>query len=315
MTKTQPDLLEQRPAADPAAVAPKKRTKKFDMPTKQQAVAVAEKQTPPPAVLPTMMRGLPATDAAAGLIGLIERLAQNPNVDIERMTALLDMQERIMDKMARAAFTRDFSAMSQELPRIVKTGSVGYKEDKNDKNSAVIEAFKFAKFEDIDEVVRPILHKFGFAIHFVSENRDGGGLTIVGTLSHCDGHEKVCRLPLALDTSGGKNNLQGMGSTTSYGIRYAHKILLNLVFVGEDNDGLGDPPEPITNEQAVELDNALRAKEATISEEKRPTLRPRFLAYMGVASIPEITDYATAKNAIAAIGAPNKATTKTQQGK
>ncbi len=318
MTNTQDLLgLPEKPPADATAkpvetveAQTKRRAGRVKTtPAPKNEVAVAEKPAAAPApVLPSMMAGLPATDAAAGLLGIIERAAAT--MDVERMQALLDMYERVLDRAAKAAFTRDFAAMSLEMPRILKKGSVGYKEDKHDKNSKTVEAFKFAMFEDIDEVVRPILPKYGFAISFTSRDRTGGGLILVGTLSHKDGHFTTCELPLALDNSGGKNNLQGMGSTSSYGIRYAHKILLNLVFVGEDNDGNGDPPQPVTMEQAAEIDQALNAKIKLVSEEKRKDVKPRFLAYMGVEDVREITDYAKAMNAIKAIGAPSKATQK-----
>jgi hypothetical protein len=249
--------------------------------------------------------GLPATDSVVDIgqrmLAAIESAALNPAVDVTKMEALLNMQERILDRAAKMAFTRDFALMSQELPRIVKKGSVGYKEDKNDKNSKVVEAFKFALFEDIDDVVRPILFKFGFALNFSTEPREGGGLVVEGTLSHREGHSKSLRMPLALDTSGGKNNLQGMGSTSSYGRRYATCLLLNIITVGEDTDAKGDP---IDTEMAAKIDLALRDKCKDMTEEKSSKTRADFLKYMGVEDIRDIltADVDKARNAIVAIG-------------
>lgn len=258
--------------------------------------------------LPEMLKGLPATDsaalAAAGMSGLIEKLAQNPEIDVLKMQALLEMQLSIWDRMAKMAFTRDFGAMSLELPRIVKKGSVAYDKEKGNKSAGQEEAFKFALLEDIDSIVRPILPKYGFSISFTTRVREGGGLISVGTLTHKDGHEKVCELPLAIDTSGGKNNLQGMGSTSSYGIRYAHKILLNLITVGEDNDGEGVAGEAIDNERAVEIDTLLRDKIATFDPDGSKKLKERFLTHFNVDQIPNLKakDYQPAKVLIASIG-------------
>jgi hypothetical protein len=42
-----------------------------------------------------------------------------------------------------------------------------------------------------------------------------------------------------LDTSGGKNNVQAVGSTNSYLRRYIAANIFNIVVVGDDDDGTG----------------------------------------------------------------------------
>lgn len=257
------------------------------------------------AKLPAVLAGLPATDsaavAAAGMAGLIDKLTQNPDIDVTKVQALLDMQLQIWDRMAKMAFSRDFSAMSLVLPRIVKTKGVDYKDKETGKMS---EAFTYAVIEDIDAVVRPILPKFGFSLSFTTKPREGGGLISVATLTHRDGHASVCELPLAIDTSGGKTNLQGMGSTSSYGIRYGTKILLNLITVGEDNDGGGPMSEQLDTELAAEIDTLLREKIASFDADGTKKLKERFLVHFDVDAITSLKakDYQPAKVLIASIG-------------
>lgn len=194
---------------------------------------------------------LPAKETT-GFLAIIERAASDPAIDVEKLERMMAMQERIMAKNAEIAFNQALARISAKMPRIVKGGSVGYKEDKNDKNSSTKEAFKFARYEDIDAVVRPLLVEEGFSLSYTTEQREGGGCIMHGTLSHKDGHSRTASVPLALDTSGGKNNIQAMGSTTSYGRRYTMCMLLNIVTVGEDDDGKGI--EFVTTEQALEID-------------------------------------------------------------
>lgn len=277
-------------------------------PSKTKKKDKAIKMAPPAqpvAKLPAMLQGLPATDsaamAAAGMAGIVEKVMQDPSIDVTKVQALLDMQLQIWDRMAKMAFSRDYSAMSLEVPKIKKTKQVQYK---NKETGKMENAFKHEVLEDIDDVVRPLLAKHGFAFSYTTRNREGGGLIAVGTLIHRDGHEKVAEIPLAIDTSGGKTNLQGMGSTASYGVRYLQKILLNIVTVDEDNDGAGDEPELIDNEKAVEIDLALAAKIKLHDADGKKETKDRFLKRFSIKTVQELKakDYQEAMVLIAGIG-------------
>jgi hypothetical protein len=211
----------------------------------------------------------------SGFLAIIERAAMNPDIDVVKLERMMAMQERILAKNAEIAFNQAMARVSKKMPRIVKGGSVKY-EDKNDKGSAK-EAFKFARYEDIDEIVRPLLVEEGFSLSYTTEQREGGGCIMLGTLSHKDGHSRTASVPLALDTSGGKNNIQAMGSTTSYGRRYTMCMLLNIVTVGEDDDGKGI--EFVSTEQAVEIDLLITKVGAD---------KPKFLSVMGVDDVRHI---------------------------
>jgi len=219
------------------------------------------------------------TDERQQFLALVERLSANKDVDVSKINAILDMQERVMNKQAEISFNQALSRLSGKLAevRIVRTHGVSYKD---------VEAFKFAPYEVIDQAIRPLYTSEGFSLSFNSETREGGGAIITGTLSHIDGHSRKASLPLALDISGGKNNIQAMGSTISYGKRYTMGMLLNIVTVGEDDDALS-AFEKITTDQAVEID-------LLISEVKAD--RPRFLKFMGVSDVRDILakNYSTA---------------------
>jgi hypothetical protein len=69
-----------------------------------------------------------------------------------------------------------------------------------------------------------------------------------GVLAHRDGHSEQTELSLPTDTSGSKNAVQAVGSSTSYGKRYTAFALLNITSTGEDDDGqAGGAPEPVDN--------------------------------------------------------------------
>ena len=155
------------------------------------------------------------------------------------------------------------------------------------------EAFTFARFEDIDVAIRPLLIEEGLSLSFSSTERAGGGAVLTGTLSHKDGHSISSSIPLALDTSGGKNNIQAMGSTISYGKRYTTCMLLNIVTTGEDDDGKAGGAVFITEAQQAEI-------EAMIAETKSDT--DKFCNAFGVAYVGNLTpgDYSKALNMLLA---------------
>lgn len=163
------------------------------------------------------------------VLSMIERVVLSPDADMDKLEKMMDMQERILNRNAKQAFTADLAAMQAELPLVVKAGE-GH-------NKA-----KYAKLEDINEAIRPTLQKYGFAVTFRTRQTDKT-LTVIAILSHKLGHSEDTDLILPLDTSGSKNAVQAVGSTISYGKRYALCALLNIS-TGDDTDGNLPPPPP-----------------------------------------------------------------------
>lgn len=161
------------------------------------------------------------------VLAMIERVVLNPEADMDKLEKMLDLQERILNRNAKQAFTADLAAMQAELPLVGKAGE-GH-------NKA-----KYAKLEDINEAIRPTLQKYGFAVTFRTKQTEKT-LTVIAILSHRLGHSEDTDLILPLDTSGSKNAVQAVGSTISYGKRYALCALLNIS-TGDDTDG--NIPQP-----------------------------------------------------------------------
>ena len=237
---------------------------------KNNEVAVVKKTKQLPNVNPSF-------SAHNSMINMIERIAQDPNADVDKMVALLDMQERIWKQNAKMAFNVSFAKLSKDLPKIEKSKEVSFKDKVTGKSEV---AYKHETLEDIDDVCKPLLKKHGFTISFESNVRDGGGMIVTGTLSHEEGHEKTTSMPLALDTSGGKNNIQAAGSTMTYGTRYVYRVLLGLIVIDQDNDG--NIIEPTLDE--AHLTHIL----ALIEESKADTTL--FCKHMKVENIEEIPD-------------------------
>lgn len=158
----------------------------------------------------------------AAIIQVIERAAMNPNVDIDKMERLLQMQERVIERNAKAAFNAAFARMQPDLPAIEKNGKSN--------NGA------YGLWEDIQGGIQPVLAKHGFALSFKTKVEQDA-ITVTAILHHEEGHDDSTDLKLPTDKSGSKNAVQAVGSSVSYGKRYAACALLNIRVGGEDDDG------------------------------------------------------------------------------
>jgi hypothetical protein len=194
------------------------------------------------------------------IINVIAKAAADPNVDVAKLEKLLNMQERVMDKQAENDYNIAMANLQPKIPQIDRTR----KADKS----------KYAPYEEIDRVLRPLYTEAGFSISFNSRI-EGDKMLYTASLAHKGGHSKTADIVLPADTSGSKNALQAMGSTTSYAKRYLLSMLFNVVTTEEDNDG----NLPLPNEEAVEID-------LLITETK--TDKAKFLKWLGADSVQTI---------------------------
>lgn len=195
-------------------------------------------------IVPVTPASTPATEAAT-IMAMIERLATNPDIPVERTEQLFALYQRVQADAARKSFDAAFAAMQPELPIIGKAGDMKDREGKS--------RGKYALWEDIAESIVPVLSRHGFGLSFRPKVEDGV-VSTVAILSR-DGHREISGpFPVPFDKSGGKNDAQAIGSATSYGKRYTAISLLNIILRGEDDDarktGIG---ELIDDEQALAL--------------------------------------------------------------
>lgn len=205
------------------------------------------------------------------LVNTIHEAALHSEVDPIKFDRLLIAQERLSAKEARITYDTAFAAMQAELPVIVERGVLP---GLNGQPGST-----YALWEDINEVIKPILSRYGFGLRF-KVGQDHNTIIITAVLSHASGHAEDTTMRLPIDLSGGKNGVQAIGSSTSYGKRYTASALLNLTSRGEDDDGkaaLGTAR--ITAEEVA----ALRRKISEVKGDER-----RLLAYLGLPSLEEM---------------------------
>lgn len=182
----------------------------------------------------TQLPAIPAeakTDLGEIYRSMIE-LAKDPAVDPAKMETLLAMQERMMDRESLRQYRAAMHAVRQEMPRIEKDGSIT--------NKAGEVQSRYAHYEAIDKIVRPLAAAHGLTYGFDYKEGDNGRVLVTCIVSHVGGHEeRFGPMPLAIDTTGAKNATQGAGSAGSYGMRYTLCAAFNIVTTGADDDGAG----------------------------------------------------------------------------
>jgi len=213
-----------------------------DRPIVQQSEALRQ-QAPQLARLPDpVMRGLaPAISETAALMHMIERVARDPGYPIERLERLMEMYERVSKQQARTQFMAAMAAMQPELPTINEKGKIEIKAKDNagNRTGPTQQATSYAKWADINEAIKPALGKHGFALSFRTGITTEGKITVTGILSHAAGHQEETTIILPHDSTGSKNAVQAIGSSTTYGQRYTARALLNFTSRVKE-DGIDD---------------------------------------------------------------------------
>lgn len=214
-------------------------------------------------------------DTPGSLLQVIAHAVSDPRLDVDKLSKLLDVHERIVADQRKTAFMAAMARLTPKLPEIGKHGQSHHG--------------RYARLEDIDRAIRPLIAEEGFSLSFDSGPAEGGKVRVTCRLSHADGHSETKQIDLPLDTSGSKNGAQSVISTVSYGRRALTKMFFNLIEAGEDTDA--NDLSVITEEQARDME----AKITEVGADKK-----RFLTYMGVAATKDILakDWTKALNAI-----------------
>lgn len=177
------------------------------------------------------------------MLSMIERIAMDPGLPVERLTALLDMRERQMNKEAEQVFNRAFAAAMAEMPDVPRSG-------KNNHSGQ-----KYSTLDDLIRTTRPVLARHGLSLNWQT-GIDGNEISVTAIVRHEQGHSIQTTLTGARDTGRQMNALQGGGSTQTYLKRYSGFGILGLSS-GDEVDDDGQGAETINADQYIELRNLL----------------------------------------------------------
>jgi hypothetical protein len=164
---------------------------------------------------------------------VIERVASNPNINLEIMDRLFAHHKEMVARDAEVAFNDAMSACQKEMPAVERDAE-------NEQTHSW-----YTRLETLSDAAVPVYTKHGFSLSFDEEDSPKEGhIRVICYCSHKAGHTRKYRGDVPLDIAGIKGNVNktpthAFGSTKSYGRRYLTLDIFNIVMKGEDNDGNG----------------------------------------------------------------------------
>lgn len=209
---------------------------------------------------------LPAQSETAAILGMIERVARDPSVNMDKMMQLMSWRKETLADQRRAQFDEAMSAAKAEIPVINKNREVDFTSQKGRTH------YKYEDLAEIARVVSPILAKHGLSYRYRVTSNLNEPVTVTCIVSHRAGHYEEVTLLGGRDESGNKNSIQAVASTLTYLQRMTLKAALGLA-ASDDDDGKAStqkvdeappPPGAISEQQADNLRELLEAKGASL---------------------------------------------------
>jgi len=161
------------------------------------------------------------TVATTGPSDLI-RIAVDQNMDVDKLSKLMDLQERWESTEARKQYFDSF-ANFQALTPIIRKTTKGHN-------------YMYAALGDIAQQIRPVLEQCQLSYRFDIQDA-GDVISVTCIVSHRAGHQEKTTMTAQPDTTGSKNAIQARGSAVSYLQRYSLIGALGLTTADQDIDG------------------------------------------------------------------------------
>lgn len=147
--------------------------------------------------------------------------------DMDRLKALMDLQERWEANQARKAFVSAMSGFKSEPIKILKTKQVSIPGGAK---------FAHATLADVVDGAVAAMSKHGLS-HKWETKQENGMITVTCIVTHQDGHSERVTLSAPPDDSGKKNRIQEVASTVTYLERYTLMAACGLAAKDMDDDG------------------------------------------------------------------------------
>jgi ERF superfamily len=222
------------------------------------------------------------------LLAELSRKVSDPQAAIEIARQVVELQTRTeelrqsrdrfdwekLDREAKVAFAVAFKAFKDEAPKILKTKNVNFENKAGGQTN-----YWHVELDKACDLLIPALLKVGITHRWKSTDLPDGRTRVTCFLRHNLGYEEEgAALAGPADQSGGKNPIQGVGSSVSYLERYTFLSTCGIVPAGKDDDGAMAAEDiqlldAVANAQTQEdLNSAYLSSQAKAMDGKNMTL-------------------------------------------
>lgn len=208
--------------------------------------------------------GTPMSESES-IMRLVAQAMDKPDFDVAKLQALLEVKERWEKNEARKAFVAALNAFKSNPPELSKNKHVMFETQKGRTE------YDHATLDNVSLNIGRALSQHGLSHRWDVEQKEGGIIKVTCVLTHCQGHSERVPMEGMPDISGGKNSIQGIGSTVTYLQRYTLLAATGMAVKDQDDDGEGAAKavekEPIRVSEQVwkRLDDKQRNRLADLS--------------------------------------------------
>lgn len=174
---------------------------------------------------------LPGVPEPTSMLAMIYRAARDPDIDVSKMSQMMEMAERMEKRQAEQAFDNAMMDAQEEM------GPVRTDAGNKQTNS------KYATYAALDRAIRPVYTKHGFSISYnTGESSASDMLRVLALVAHKAGGRRTYTIDMPADGKGAKGGdvmtrTHATGSAYSYGQRYLLKGIFNIIVSDHDDDG------------------------------------------------------------------------------
>jgi len=218
-------------------------------------------------------------------VTMIERMATNPDVDIDKFERILKMKRDEEDREAEKEYTRAMVRVQMSLRGVTR-----------DKHNPQTKS-NYPSLEAMKKAVVPAYTAEGFAVSYGEGDTDKEGhIRVTCKVMHSAGHSENFFYDCPIDDKGiaGKVNktpTHGKASAVSYGERYILKLIFNVTIQDEDDDGnaagQGVYEELISDEQYSALTDIINGIESDFGIKDVELNLCMYLGIQGLKLLPE----------------------------
>jgi ERF superfamily len=167
---------------------------------------------------------------ASEVVTILERALSDPSIDVVKARELWQFSREIRAELAENAFNEAMRYAQAEMGP-VRTNAA------NPQTRS-----KYASLSALDNVLRPIYTKHGFALSYDTADAPNESSVRIICLVTCANYTRSYHIDMPADGKGAKGGdvmtrTHATGSAVTYGRRYLLLMIFNIAVAGDDDDG------------------------------------------------------------------------------